>query len=148
MVYLAKFENGKTKETIITHEITIETVIEEGNHKYLEEFIEKKGEELEKIGFIKSIDFDDNIIKVVACVSKPHLFPVGMIVPYLSSSETIVVSSYLLRTVETIESETKLYLYYNIEFPEWIKVDRKSINVKVEQIFFPEKRESFLIILY
>lgn len=148
MVYLAKFENGKVEEMIVTHKITIEAIIE-GDHEYLESFIREKAKEWEKISSIRSIGFNKNIVKLVVCVSKPQLFPVGTIVPSLSSPETIVASSYLLRDAETIKYETSLYLQHNdFEFSKKVEVDKESINVETEQIFFAEKREGFLIILY
>jgi len=148
MVYLAKFENGKVEEMIATHKITIEAIIE-GDYEYFEKFIREKAKEWEKIGFIRSIDFNKNIIKLVVCVSKPQLFPEGTIIPSLSSPETIVASSYLLRDAKTIEYETSLYLQYtDFGFSKKVEIDKESINVETEQIFFAEKRESFLIILY
>ena len=148
MVYLAKFENGKVEEMIVTHKITIEAIVE-GDHEYLEKFIREKAKEWEKIGFIRPIAFNKNIIKLVVCVSKPQLFPEGTIIPSLSSPETIVASSYLLRNAEIIKRETSLYLQHtDFGFSKKIKIDKESINVETEQIFFAEKRESFLIILY
>ena len=149
MVYLAKFENGKTKEMIVTHKITVKAIIERGNHEDIKRIIKKNEEKWGKIGFIRSIDFSENIIELVVCVSKPQLFPEGTIIPSLSSPETIVASSYLLRTVEVIGGEAVLYLQCtDFGFSEEIEINKKSINIEVEQVFFAEKRESFLIILY
>ena len=148
MVYLAKFENGKVEEMIVTHKITIEAIVE-GDHEYLEKFIREKAKEWEKISSIRSIDFNKNIVKLVVCVSKPQLFPEGTIVPSLSSPETIVASSYLLRDAKTIEYETSLYLQHtDFGFSKKVEIDKESINVETEQTFFAEKREGFLIILY
>ena len=148
MVYLAKFEDGKIKEMVVTHRITIKAVVKEGSHEDLEKFIREEAEEWKKISIIESINFDENVIEIVVCVSKPHLFSEGMILaPAYPSKITIGMdSAYFIRSSKAIVDETNLYFSHGFKLPEGIKIKEIIPKIEVEQALFPEKGDEFIIL--
>jgi len=142
MVYLAGVEN---KKIIFTHKVTITATIEKGSFEDIEEFVRSKIKGWRKVE-VKSINFENDIVKVSAHVSEPKYFSIGTIFPPPSSPKSVVASSYLLRPSWAIESEISLYLWYYFKFPKGIEIKEKMPKVEAKQILFPEEGGKFIIL--